>query len=137
MDPTEHISFGYRDPHANDLIKTLPGALDRVRLLTLLARAYARSEDPDRANETIKAAQRITLNQRQNEHYPPSAARIVEAANFQDRHGIGLGIAVAPCQRRVLTPRLCQRRDRSLPASPAGCAHRRRLQSDVRQRRAG
>jgi tetratricopeptide (TPR) repeat protein len=64
---------------ARNLIYTLPGALDRVRLLALLARAYARSEDPDRAAEVIKAARRITLDRKQDEQYPRSAARIVEA----------------------------------------------------------
>ena len=70
---------------ANNLIKTLPGALDRVRLLTLLARAYARSENPKRADEVIKAARRITLDRRQDEEYPHSAARIVEALLATDQ----------------------------------------------------
>ncbi|NKB57407.1 MAG: hypothetical protein GKS00_13860 [Alphaproteobacteria bacterium] len=64
---------------ANSLIATLPGALNRVRLLTLLARAYARSDDPEKAVAVITTARRITLNRRQEPDYPRSAARIVEA----------------------------------------------------------
>ncbi len=64
---------------ANALIKTLPGPLNRVRLLTLLARAHARSDDPERALAVIKAAQLVTLNLQQDRDYPRSAARIVEA----------------------------------------------------------
>lgn len=97
---------------ANELIKTLPGALDRVRLLTLLARAYARSEDPERASDVIKAAQRITLNQRQNENYPRSAARIVEALIATDQILDGFNAAaripeveVEDAERMSQTPR--------------------------------
>ncbi len=64
---------------ADNLITTLPGALNRVRLLTLLARAYARSDDPERAFKVIKAARRITFSFQQDPDYPRSAARIVEA----------------------------------------------------------
>lgn len=82
---------------ANKLIYTLPGALDRVQLLTLLARAYARSEDPDRAAEVIKAARRITLDrkqdEKQDEQYPRSAARIVEALIATDKIPEGFNAA--------------------------------------------
>ena len=70
---------------ASNLIYTLPGALDRVRLLTLLARAYARSDDKERADEVIKAARRITFSRRHDEQYPRSAARIVEALIATDQ----------------------------------------------------
>lgn len=70
---------------AKGLIQTLPGALDRVRLLTLLARAHARSDDQDQAEESIKTARRITLDQRQHDAYPRSAARIVEALIATER----------------------------------------------------
>jgi tetratricopeptide (TPR) repeat protein len=70
---------------AKGLIETLPGGLNRVRLLTLLARAYARSEDPDRSADVIKAARRITLNRRRDPDYPRSAARIVEALIASDQ----------------------------------------------------
>jgi tetratricopeptide (TPR) repeat protein len=64
---------------ADNLIKSLPGALNRVRLLTLLARAHARSDNPDRAMEVIKNARRITLPLTHEPDYPRSAYRIVEA----------------------------------------------------------
>lgn len=64
---------------AANLIETLPGALNRVRLLTLLARAHARSNDPEHAATVIKNAQRIMLSRRQDPDYARSAARIVEA----------------------------------------------------------
>ena len=97
---------------ASELIKTLPGALDRVRLLTLLARAYARSEDPERAENVIKRAQLITLDQRQNDEYPRSVARIVEALIATDKILDGFNTAaripeveVAENERASQTPR--------------------------------
>lgn len=64
---------------AESLIATLPDALNQVRLLTLLARAHARSNDPERAASVIKDARRIMLSKRQDPDYARSAARIVEA----------------------------------------------------------
>ncbi len=94
---------------AINLIKTLPGALDRVRLLTLLARAYARSDDPERAGDVIKVARRITLNRRQDKEYPRSAARIVEALIATDKILEGFNAAARiPEVETVATARASQ-----------------------------
>jgi hypothetical protein len=69
---------------AESLIATLPGALNQVKLLTLLARAHARSNDPERAASVIKRAQRVMLSNRQDPDYARSAARIVEALIAND-----------------------------------------------------
>lgn len=64
---------------ARNLIDSLPGDLGRVRLLTTLARAHARSDDKKEAERVIAAAWRITWGKRDSPDYPRSIARIVEA----------------------------------------------------------
>jgi tetratricopeptide (TPR) repeat protein len=64
---------------AQNMIDSLPGGLDRVRLLTTLARAYAQSDDKAAAERVIAAAWRITWGKSQQRDYPRSIARIVEA----------------------------------------------------------
>ena len=64
---------------ARALIDSLPGELERVRLLTLLARALALSNEIEKASQVIDAASRITWGKSSEPDYPRSVARIVEA----------------------------------------------------------
>jgi predicted ATPase len=64
---------------ARGLINSLPGELERVRLLTLLARALALSGEKEKASQVIDAASRITWGRSTEPDYPRSVARIVEA----------------------------------------------------------
>ena len=64
---------------ARALIVTLPGELERVRLLTLLASALAQSSDTKEATVVIEDAWRITWGKSGEPDYPRSVARIVEA----------------------------------------------------------
>lgn len=112
---------------ADTLIQALPKVLDRVRLLTLLARAYARSGDPDRASAVIKAAQRATLDQRNSDEYPRSAARIVEAllATNQILDGFNAAVRIpeispAEGERMSHTPRNRSLRDVAQAAARSG-----------------
>ena len=65
--------------HAQSMIDSLPGDLERVRLLTTLARAHVQSDNKDAAERVIAAAWRITWGKSQEPDYPRSIARIVEA----------------------------------------------------------
>ncbi len=70
---------------ARNLIDSLPGDLDRVRLLTTLARAHAQSDDKHEALRVIAAAWRITWGKKNEPDYPRSVAGIVEALVAADR----------------------------------------------------
>jgi len=64
---------------AQSMIDSLPGDLERVRLLTTLARAHAQSDDKEAAERVIAAAWRMTWGKSREPDYPRSVARIVEA----------------------------------------------------------
>lgn len=64
---------------AQSMIDSLPGDLERVRLLTTLERAHAQSDDKEAAERVIAAAWRMTWGKSREPDYPRSVARIVEA----------------------------------------------------------